>query len=378
MRSCLIGISVVLMIHTHTPAQTTESLLARIRAVGKEGKGNEDAIAALQQLTRQGPEVLEDVLRGFEGASPLAVNWLRGGFEAIADRTLKTGKPLPAVQLEAFVRETRQNAFARRLAYEWLLKVDPSAEQRLLPGMLDDPAGELRRDAVAQLIKAAQEQLEKNDKSAATAGFQKALTHARDRDQVQLVAGQLKKLDVDVDLTRHFGYITRWMVIGPFDNTANKGFYAPFPPEKGFDLKASYDGKKGKVQWKEHITKEKMGAVDFNKLIEHLLKGATAYAYTAVVSPTERAVELRATSNNAIRIYLNGKEVYFRDEYHHGTRMDQHVGKGTLKAGRNEILVKVCQNEQTDSWAELWSFQLRICDHLGGAVPVTVDIGGNP
>jgi hypothetical protein len=48
--------------------------------------------------------------------------------------------------------------------------------------------------------------------------------------------------------------------------------------------------------------------------------------------------------------------------------MDQHVGRGTLKAGRNEILVKVCQNEQTDSWAQQWSFQLRVTDALGGAV----------
>jgi hypothetical protein len=53
-------------------------------------------------------------------------------------------------------------------------------------------------------------------------------------------------------------------------------------------------------------------------------------------------------------------------------RMDQHVGQGTLKAGRNEILVKVCQNEQKEDWAQLWSFQLRVCDNLGGAVPVSI------
>ena len=39
--------------------------------------------------------------------------------------------------------------------------------------------------------------------------------------------------------------------------------------------------------------------------------------------------------------------------------------------GANEILIKVCQNEQNDSWAQQWSFQLRICDALGGMVPVT-------
>ena len=85
-------------------------------------------------------------------------------------------------------------------------------------------------------------------------------------------------------------------------------------------------------------------------------------------SEAERPVEIRAGSNNAVRIWVNGKEIYFREEYHHGMadgparRQD-----ARCKAGRNEILIKVCQNEQTDSWAEQWSFQLRICDALGGA-----------
>ena len=65
-------------------------------------------------------------------------------------------------------------------------------------------------------------------------------------------------------------------------------------------------------------------------------------------SETERPIEIRAASNNAVRIWLNGKEIYFREEYHHGMEIDQHIGKGILKAGRNEILIKVCQNEQTD------------------------------
>ncbi|MBI3406864.1 MAG: hypothetical protein HY040_00725 [Planctomycetes bacterium] len=52
--------------------------------------------------------------------------------------------------------------------------------------------------------------------------------------------------------------------------------------------------------------------------------------------------------------------------------MDQHAGKGTLNKGRNEILIKVCQNEEKETWAEPWSFQLRICDDLGAAVPVVV------
>ena len=38
----------------------------------------------------------------------------------------------------------------------------------------------------------------------------------------------------------------------------------------------------------------------------------------------------------------------------------------------NEILIKVCQNEQTENWAQSWMFQLRLCDATGVAVPFTV------
>src|SRR5207248_10952700 len=104
---------------------------------------------------------------------------------------------------------------------------------------------------------------------------------------------------------------------------------------------------KKELRWSSYTCSAPLGLVDFNKAFGEL-KGVTAYAFTVVVSPAERPVELRAGCNDAIRIYLNGKEVFAREEYHHGSRMDQHVGRGTLKAGRNEILVKVCQNEQTE------------------------------
>ena len=40
-----------------------------------------------------------------------------------------------------------------------------------------------------------------------------------------------------------------------------------------------------------------------------------------------------------------------------------------LRRGRNEVLPKVCQNGQKEDWAQRWSFQARLCDALGGALP---------
>jgi hypothetical protein len=360
-----------LFLPTMMPAQETGSLLARIKAVGKEGAGNVEAAAAWKELVRQGPAVLPDVLAALDDAGPAAANWLRAAVEQIRDDARTAGGKLPAQRLEAFVRETKHAGHARRLAYELLVSIDPSAPGRLLPGMLDDPGAELRRDAVAVLLKDAQALAGKKAPGAVDA-CNKVLHHARDRDQVELAAKHLKDLGVEIDLTRHYGFITRWLVAGPFDNGKEIGFHAAYPPEAGVDPKAVYAGKdKKEVRWQPHITTAKLGLVDFNKIYGEQ-KGVVAYAYAVVNSSAERPVELRGASNNAVRIYLNGQEVYFREEYHHGMEIDQHVGKGTLKAGRNEILIKLCQNEQTEDWARLWSFQLRVCDALGGAVPVAV------
>ncbi len=128
------------------------------------------------------------------------------------------------------------------------------------------------------------------------------------------------------------------------------GFKIAYAPEKGVDLSAVYKGKKDQeVRWKPVTTTDKYGKVDLNEAIGKL-KGSIAYAYAVVESPEERPVQVRAGSFNAVKMFLNGKEIYFRDEYHHGMRLDQHVGSGTLKKGKNEILIKVCQNEQEEVW----------------------------
>ena len=51
--------------------------------------------------------------------------------------------------------------------------------------------------------------------------------------------------------------------------------------------------------------------------------------------------------------------------------VDQYIAKAMLKAGRNELLLKVCQNEQKEDWAQQWKFQVRLCDAVGAAVPYT-------
>jgi hypothetical protein len=353
-------------------------LVARIKAVGPEGAGNAEAAAAWRTLSRLGPEVLPEVLAAMDDADPVAANWLRAAVDAIAERALAAGRPLPARRLEAFVRRTDHAGPARRLAYEWLVRVDPSAPDRLLPGMLHDPGAELRRDAVERVIRAAREHLDRGDRRAATDAYRKALSAALDPDQVERIAQDLKPLGVKVDLAPHFGFLRRWLLLGPFDNRGGAGFATVFPPEKGIDLTFTFRGKDGvRLRWRECTTDDPHGMVDLNKALgPH--KGAVAYALTVVDSPAARPVQLRAGSDNAVKMFLNGRLLLAREEYHHGIHMDQHVARGDLRAGRNEILLKVCQDEQTEEWNRRWSFQLRVTDPSGDKIPLTDAIGRMP
>jgi hypothetical protein len=373
-----VGVLGLLLARPTRGADEVGPLVARIKAVGAEGAGNPEAAAAWKQLVRRGPDVLPDLLAALDDAGPVAANWLRAAVDAVAERQLAQGRSLPAAALEKFVRDTRHSGPARRLAYEWLARVDAEAPKRLLPGMLHDPGAELRRDAVGLVLADARRRLERGDRPGAAAAYRKALAGALDPEQVDEIAAKLRELGTEVDLAAHFGFLRDWRLLGPFDNHGGAGFTAAFPPEKKVDLAGRCKGKGGvELRWARYTTADPYGVVDLNKALgKH--SGAAAYAYAVVVSPAERPVQVRVGSENAVKVFLNGRPIFSREEYHHGMRIDQHVAPATLRAGRNEILLKVCQNEQKEEWAQKWSFQLRLTDAAGAKVPLEAAKGGRP
>lgn len=342
--------------------------LSAIRQIETAGKGHPAAIAAAKQLGATGQlEQLPEILAAFDDANPLVVNWLRSAVETIVDRELQAGKALPQAELEAFILATDHHPRARRLAYEVVLNVDPTIEQRLIPGMLNDPSTEFRRDAVARLLTAATTQLEAGEEAAAKPMLLEALQGARDTDQVEAIVKPLEKLGEKVDLPRHFGFVMDWRMIGPFDNKDKKGFDIAYPPETEIDLAGKYAGQQGEVTWGTYETTDKYGALDLAKMLAPH-KGAAVYAYSEFEAESARDIEVRLGSPNAWKLWVNGKFLFGRDEYHRGKAIDQYRVPAKLQAGKNTILLKICQNEQTEDWAQDWQFQLRVCDATGTAV----------
>lgn len=347
-------------------AEPVGQSLDTLRAVGPFGEGNEAAQQAWRQLVQADARELRGILAALDGANPLAANWIRAAVDTIASRALELGKLDPAV-LEEFALDTHHAPKARRLAFDWLAKVDKTAPDRLIPGMLNDPSVEFRRDAVARLLEQAQAKFDAGDRAGARKLYGGALVGARDLDQVKLIAERMNLLEAPVDLPRHFGFLMEWKVIGPFDNTAERGFDVVNPPEEELDFAAAYPGKIEEVQWLDTTTSDPYGVVDLNKALGKS-NGVTAYAYATYYSDQEREVDLRLATVNANKIWLNGKLVGSFAVYHAGEDFDQYIVRGKLRAGENTILLKILQNEMKESWAQDWKFQFRVCDSTGTAI----------
>ncbi len=294
----------------------------------------------------------------------LVQNWIRNAADTALANAQSRGEEIPMEMLRDYLVDTEHPPRARRVAYEWLKEIDPLAASQLLPDFYNDPDLELRYDAVATLIDTSNKL---DDDAKRTELLKLAFASARDANQLSTCATALDQLGVEVDIVEQLGFITTWRILGPFDNVDGDGFAAVYPPEESIDLRTGYDGKNGEVKWQEIVSDAPMGLVDLAEPFDNE-KGAVAYAYATIESPQAYTANLRYMSHNATKLWLNGKLVAESVVYHAGGDGDQYIVPVTLKKGKNEILLKVCQNEQTEPWAQSWEFALRVCDPLGGKI----------
>lgn len=365
----LVGIVVVtfVVLAASASASSIEDQIAAILNVEKEGAGHAAAVPALAGLSQQSADALVPILHAMDHANPRAANWLQGAFEAIADRNMKVGKKLNRPELESFVLARSHSPQARRLAFDWVQKLDPTAADRLVPGMIDDPCPEFRRLAIERLLDAANKARDSKDADGSKQLYQQAFAAALDADQLDVACDELTKLGEKPDLKKQLGLLTAWALIGPFDHRKGIGFDAVYPPEREIDLNKSYAGKEGDVSWVKKETDDRHGVFDINKLFARH-KGAVIYAYGEFNADHQQPVEIRLGTPNGWKLWVNDKPLFAHEEYHLMNRMDQYTVPVTFQVGTNRLLLKVCQNEQTEDWAQEWQFQLRVCDATGAGV----------
>lgn len=328
--------------------------------------------ALLKQLQTDPSVKLNDVVEAMSGADPVQKNLLLGAAQTVLARSSQDG----ATQLQSIVSNKQLDPAARYWAFTELTRGDAKKRDAMLQSMLDDPSLELRYEAVKlgqSEVKALKETGAESAKLIAS--YSKLLKSARLPEQVQQIADSMKELGETVDLLTHFGFVKNWQLIAPFDNRNKVGFNVEYGPEKAYlasqsiDAKAEFEGKDKdkKVGWQAFETKEPDGAVDLNPVFSNE-KGAVAYAFAEFNVDKPLDCEVRLGCINANKVWVNGKLAMSNDVYHAGSQIDQYTAPVKLKAGKNTVLVKICQNEQTEQWAQDWKFQLRFSDSSGLAI----------
>jgi hypothetical protein len=332
-----------------TEPAATAADMARLAAAAP-GDDQAALAAAADRLATVAADGFREPLAALGRATPAGANWLRSGLDRAAERL---GDSLGVDTLAGFVANKELPPRGRSLAFGWLEARDPARAAGLLAGMLDDEALDLRRAAVAKLLADAAA----GDAAAQLAAHRRALGAARDVDQVEAIATWLTEHGEPTDVAEVLGFVRRWKVSGEFDNAGGVGFATPYPPEEGGAVPAAAD-------WKPVASSHKHGEIDLNAAVA-TKKGVLAYALAEVELPAAGQAEVRIGSPCAVVVWVNGRQVMAHEIYHASEAIDQYVAAAEFRQGANTVLVKCCQNEQTEPWAGEWKFQLRITDSLG-------------
>ena len=362
---CLMLVGLALLDPPYDPAVN----LAVIAKTGPQGEGAAAAKAARNELAKHGVEVLPQLLVAMDTTNSVAANWYRTVYEEIIARELsREGTKWPVAFLKEYVSDAERVGRPRRLVLTLLDKLEPTFRENWIPTRLDD--AEFRYEAVGLALAAGDRAIKSKDEAAAKAEFRKAFEAARDSTQVTQAAAKLKSLGEPVDVVQHLGLVTDWWLVGPFDAPQKTGFAKVFEPEAKVDLQAKYRGQgDAEIVWKKHHETDTLGQLDLNKQLG-TTREAVGYAYSEIDVPREQAAQVRCGADDNCSVWLNGEKVFGRDQWLNGTRFDRFVTPVQLKAGRNTLLVKVCQGPQhkDPEVPNNWSLQLRLCDAQGQGI----------
>jgi hypothetical protein len=337
-------------------ADTFGDKLGQLRTLSSSDDSNRLATKLSKQLHSDKNVPLLQVLKSMKDATPIGRNWLIGLSHSIYQRSGKSSKD----DLEKFLSDTTQDGEARYTVFEWLTEGDEASRKAMLATMKQDPSPELRYQAVKEILEG----------TPTASDLQSILESARHPDQIVDIIAKLKEEKIDIDQAKQFGFLMNWKLIGPFDHVGSANFDKVFPIESDWlsgEVQAEYPGKSGTVKWLEETTDDKEGAFDLAKIFANE-KGCIIYAMTEFEATSDLDAEVRLGCINANKIWINSKLVMSNEVYHTSMQIDQYSEATRLKSGANRILVKICQNEQKEQWAQRYAFQLRISDSTGKAI----------
>lgn len=234
----------------------------------------------------------------------------------------------------------------KRLVLAGLGTASSSEALQLVEKHLNDAA--LQAEAAAAIVQIAG-RLKESDATRAKAALKNVLAISKDaavRGQAQEVINELEQYE---------GHILTWLITGLYQEK-NKGsreiFDMAFPPEKP-------DAKD--VAWKPLTAGIGQWAISLDATFDSV-DHCAVYVRTRVWIPSAQAARLELGSDDAIKAWLNGKQV-------HAHYLNRSVGPRQdlvdvqLQQGWNDVMLEIIEHEGG------WGFCCRVRQRDGTAVP---------
>jgi len=296
------------------------------------------------------PALLEAAERGSPQIKPVALR----AYVKLAEGRLARNEKAEALAIYHRALDLNPPDDATRLALEGLRRIASPESLSRIEALFDRPA--LAVDAQRVSLAIAASLGKAGDKDRAIKMLQELIDGTRAPDVVQGAINELRNLGVDTSsYAAKMGLITKWHVIGPYPVDEQNPWNKSWGPEK--EVKLDQEEKIGDrtLRWKETTTTDPQGKVNLVPLFtpnENVL----CYAFTELNAPVERDINIRIGSDDGAVVWLNGKQVYAKNEPRSWAADQDTITKVHLKKGPNALLVKII-NGATD-----WAFGVRLCN----------------
>ena len=154
------------------------------------------------------------------------------------------------------------------------------------------------------------------------------------------------------------GSITKWSVIGEFENISASGFDKDFGPLKHPEKDYEFTNKRGmKVKWFDLKGVKPDKWVDMEYYF--YASDAIIYAQNFCKSPKEQEVQFRIGVSGSVKVWLND-QLLFQEEHERNNDLDSYIFTAKLMPGYNRILIQLGESEAGNC-----NFMLRITDEEG-------------
>jgi len=154
------------------------------------------------------------------------------------------------------------------------------------------------------------------------------------------LAGSVKRL-------RHLGFVSQWLVVGPFDNDNRTGLASDLVVEgelaQPLVLDRSFVGKERPVRWRVAPDVHRYGYLDMGAMLRPQ-RDICGVATTFVRAEEPREASLWIGVTGAFRLYLD-RELLVEDASYRQLDAERQAVVVALHAGYNRITAKVCGDE---------------------------------